>query len=100
MENNILKTRRELIIEMLEEKSMSIREMADILNLPVKTVTQDLDSVRKTIRSESKKIEVQPAKCKACNYVFIGRSRISDPHKCPKCHSERIEPQNFRITTI
>ena len=98
MEDKNLKTRREQMIKMLEEHSMSIKEIADVLNLPVKTVTQDLDSVRKTIRSESKQIEVQPAKCKACNYIFIGRTRISDPHKCPKCHSERIEPQNFRIT--
>ena len=94
----VMKTRREHIIELLEEKEMSLKELGDVLNVPVKTIAQDIESVRKTIRSEGKKIEVQPAVCKACEYIFHGRTRVSDPHKCPKCHSERISSQNFRIT--
>ncbi|MHA1214152.1 MAG: HTH domain-containing protein [Candidatus Hodarchaeales archaeon] len=94
-----MKTRREQIIELLEEHSMSIQELADLLHVSSKTIAQDLESVRKTIRLDGKHIEVQPATCIVCNYAFTGRNRISDPHKCPKCHSERINPQNFRIKT-
>jgi len=95
-----MKTRREKIIQLLSEhEDMSLQELADFTNTAVKTVVQDLDSIRKTIRSENKRIEVRPAVCLRCNYIFSGRSRLSDPHKCPECHSERIKPQGFRITS-
>lgn len=95
-----MKTRREKIVELLSEnEGMTLLELADLTNVAVKVVAQDLDSVRKTIRSDNKKVKVRPAVCKKCNYTFHGRSRISDPHKCPECHSERIFPQVFRITS-
>ena len=95
-----MKTRREKIVELLSKhEEMTLLELADLTNFPVKVVAQDLDSVRKTIRYDNKRIEVRPAVCMNCNYVFSGRSRVSDPHKCPECHSERITPQKFRITS-
>lgn len=94
-----MKTRREKMIELLSKhEEMTLVELAELTNVPVKVVVQDLDSVRKTIRFDSKRIEVRPAVCLNCNFVFSGRSRISDPHKCPECHSERIAPQKFRIS--
>ena len=94
-----MKTRREKIIKLLSEhEDMTLQELADLINAPVKTVVQDIDSVRKTIKYDNKRIEVRPAVCLNCNFVFSGRSRVSDPHKCPECHSERIAPQKFRIS--
>ena len=95
-----MKTRREKIIKLLSEnEEMTLQELSDFTQSSVKTVVQDLDSVRKTIRSEGKQIEVRPASCLNCNYLFTGRSRVSDPHKCPECHSERIASQRFRISS-
>ena len=95
-----MKTRREKIIKLLSEnEGMTLLELADLTQSSVKTVVEDLDSVRKTIRYDNKRIEVRPAVCMNCNYTFSGRSRISDPHKCPECHSERIIPQKFRIVS-
>ena len=95
-----MKTRREKIIKLLKEHNdLTLQELADYLQVSVKTVVEDLDSVRKTIRHESMKIEVRPAICLKCNYIFSGRNRISDPSKCPECHSELIEPQRFRISS-
>ena len=95
-----MKTRREKIIKFLSEHNMTLQELADLLDVSVKTVVEDLDSVRKTIKhKDGSRIEVRPASCLTCGYVFLGRNRISDPHKCPKCHSERINPQGFRISS-
>ncbi|MHA1970108.1 MAG: transcriptional regulator [Candidatus Hodarchaeales archaeon] len=95
-----MKTRREKIVELLSKnEDMTLQEMADLTHSAVKTIANDLDSVRKTIKSENKRIEVNPATCMACNYIFSGRNRISDPSKCPECHSERISPQRFRIVS-
>jgi len=96
-----MKTRRELIVELLSKnEKMTIQELADFTKASVKTVAMDIDSVRKTIKYDNKRIEVNPASCMSCNYVFSGRGRISDPHKCPECHSERINPQKFRIVSV
>ena len=95
-----MKTRREKIVKLLSEhEDMTLQELADLINVPVKTIVQDIDSVRKTIKYDNKRIEVRPAVCLNCNFVFSGRSRVSDPHKCPECHSERISPQKFRISS-
>ncbi|MFX0183464.1 MAG: HTH domain-containing protein [Candidatus Hodarchaeota archaeon] len=95
-----MKTRREKIIKLLTENdNMTLQELADLLQTSVKTVVEDLNNVRKTIRHERLRIEVRPASCIQCGYIFTGRSRISDPHKCPKCHAERINPQGFRISS-
>lgn len=95
-----MKTRREKIVDLLSEnEDMTLQEMADLTNFAVKTIANDLDSVRKSIKSENKRIEVNPATCMGCNYIFSGRNRISDPSKCPECHSERISPQKFRIVS-
>jgi predicted Zn-ribbon and HTH transcriptional regulator len=95
-----MKTRREKIVKLLtEHDNMTLQELADLVQVSVKTVVEDLNNVRKTIRHEGLRIEVRPASCIKCGYIFSGRSRISDPHKCPKCHAERINPQGFRISS-
>ncbi|MFX0087547.1 MAG: transcriptional regulator [Candidatus Hodarchaeota archaeon] len=95
-----MKTRREKIIELLSKnEEMTLQELADLTHSALKTIIEDIDSVRKTIKSENKRIEVSPASCMSCNYIFSGRNRISDPSKCPECHSERISSQRFRIVT-
>ncbi len=95
-----MKTRREKIIESLSKgEGITIQELTDITQSDVKTIAKDLDSVRKTIKYDNKRIEAQPASCMGCNFVFQGRVRVSDPHKCPECHSERIVPQKFRIVS-
>ncbi len=95
-----MKTRREQIVDLLtKNENVTLQEMADLTKSSVKTVAMDIDSVRKTIKYDSKRIEVKPATCIGCNYVFHGRGRVSDPHKCPECHSERISPQEFRIVS-
>ena len=83
-----MRTRRESIIKLLREHDdITLQELADLTQSAVKTVARDLDSVRKTIKSEGMKIEARPAKCLACGYIFSGRNRVSDPTKCPECHS-------------
>ena len=95
-----MKTRREKIIESLSKgEGKTIQELTDLTQSTTKTIANDLDSVRKTIKYDNKRIEVQPASCMGCNFIFQGRGRVSDPHKCPECHSERINPQKFRIVS-
>lgn len=93
-----MKTRREKIVEILSKNGdMTLQELVELTDSSLKMVVEDIDKVRKTIKSENKRIEASSASCMGCSYVFAGRSRISDPTKCPECHSERISPQRFRI---
>ena len=53
-----MKTRREKIIESLSKsEGLTIQELTDITQSDVKTIANDLDSVRKTIKYDNKRIE-------------------------------------------
>jgi len=90
-------TRREEIIKILKSNSMTIQELADYFDVSYSRIIEDIESIRKTIRTHSMRFFVAPAECLNCGFVFRDRSRVDDPKKCPKCHSERIAPQKFRI---
>ena len=76
---------------------MTINEMAKYFEVPYSTIPEDISSIRKTLRLKGMRFYVAPAECLNCGFLFRDRSRVDDPKKCPKCHSERIEPQKFRI---
>jgi len=53
-----MKTRREQIIDLLTKtENMTLQELADITKSSVKTVAMDIDSVRKTIKYDNKRIK-------------------------------------------
>ena len=91
-------TRREDIIEYLKKNPSTINELA-ILNETVSSViVEDLEHIFKTLKNEPENLLIKPASCINCDYIFSAkRKKYSDPKKCPECHSERINPQVFKI---
>lgn len=90
-------TRREEIVKLLKNTSMTLKELSDYFDVPYSTIPEDISSIRKSLRREGLRFYVAPAECMKCGFVFRDRSRVDDPKKCPKCHDERIDPQKFRI---
>lgn len=93
-------TRREDIIAYLETNSASINELAEILEVSQKNIADDLEHVFKTLKNHTSRLLIRPAQCLnlKCEFVFsTNRKKIADPSRCPKCHSERIQPQSFKI---
>ena len=91
-------TRREEIIEYLKNTPSTINELAVLFETVNSVIVEDLEHVFKSLKKSPEQLLIKPASCQKCEYVFPAhRKRFSDPKKCPKCHSERINPQVFKI---
>jgi len=88
-------TRRQQIIEILQQNKQSAQQLANYFQCELREIIEDLQHIEKSIKP--KKLKSTPACCKSCNFVFKERSKISKPGKCPRCKSEWIEAQMFFI---
>jgi predicted Zn-ribbon and HTH transcriptional regulator len=90
-------TVRKRIMALLEQGPMTLREMAKELGMKEKEV---LGHLPHAIRSAalSQRVEISPASCLGCGFVFRKRGRLSTPGKCPMCRSQRIDPPRFKIS--
>ena len=89
-----MKTRRERIAELITDSDMSPSEIAKFLDVPVKTVLEDLKHISRSGKYGT--LMVMPARCRKCGYVF--RAEIKVPTKCPRCRSTWIEEPRFKIS--
>ncbi|WP_461864820.1 transcriptional regulator [Thermococcus sp.] len=93
-------TRRQKIINLLEERDYSISELAVMLEMrgkgSKKIIVDDLKAIAKTLKREGKVLLVQPAVCRKCGFVFSPDIHV--PSKCPKCKSSWIEEPRFKIS--
>ncbi len=88
-------TRRQEIRQILHENKQSAQQLANNFQVTLKEILEDLKHIEKSIKP--KKLRIDPAHCKSCNFVFRDRSKVSKPSKCPRCRSEWIEAQMFGI---
>lgn len=81
-----MSTRRQQIIERLERGPVSARGLSKELGLPISRIVDDLEHVKKSL---GRALNIEPACCEACDYVFADRRRLTAPSRCPRCKSER-----------
>lgn len=83
-----MKTQRQQIVELLADQEMTARELAREMGLPLTRVHHELEHVA---RSLGQALEIRPARCLSCGFVYRKRTRLTTPSRCPKCRSERTE---------
>jgi len=88
-------TRRQQIIEILQENKQTAQQLANYFQCELKEIIEDLQHIDKSIKP--RKLKITPAYCRKCNFAFKDRSKISKPSKCPRCKSEWVEAQMFSI---
>jgi len=88
-------TRRQQIIEILQSNKQTAQQLANYFQTDLSEILEDLQHIEKSIKP--KKLRINPAYCRKCNFVFKERSKASKPSKCPRCKSEWIEAQMFWI---
>jgi len=88
-------TRRQEIINILEEQKQSAQHLANYFQTELKEILEDLEHIEISIKP--KKLKTNPAYCKQCNFIFKERSKVSKPSRCPRCRSEWVEAQMFFI---
>ena len=98
-------TIRKQIMKLLQETDMPLTAEEISLNLGHElTPSQVYDHLRhiaKTIRRTSGGklvLVMRPPICRKCGYVFKEIKKPRAPSKCPKCHSQWIDPPAFMIT--
>ena len=92
-------TVRQQIRNELENGFLSCRDLSQILHQSEKEVLAHLDHLRLSLRQQEKKLVIDPAVCRKCNYTFDHRSRLAKPGKCPDCRGTSIEPPLFSIAS-
>lgn len=75
----------------------TLKELSGELSVAEKDLGVALEKLTLSLRRESVKLSVEPARCIACGFEFASRQRVTKPSRCPSCRSERIAPPRYSI---
>jgi len=89
-------TIRQRMTRLLEQETMTARELSKALKVSEKEVIVHLNHVAKSVQSP-KRLIIEPPTCQKCGFVFRNRKRFSNPSRCPKCRHEGITRPEFLI---
>ncbi len=86
-------TRRQALRALLQQGPWGFEALREALEVPVRQLEDDLRHVAKSARGAGGRLEVDPARCHDCDFVFRGREarHYHAPGRCPLCRSRRIE---------
>jgi len=90
-------TIRRYIMALLEEYTLSAREIARYLKIPQKDVPNHIEHIKKTMNRTERQLIIESARCEQCNFIFKKRGKLTTPGKCPICKGRLIRPILFRI---
>lgn len=90
-------TTRRQIRTLLEEGPCTAKEISSFVHRPEKEVESHLEHLRKSLRSEGRRLDLIPAECRGCGFVFRKRDRLKAPTRCPVCKGEAISDPSFRV---
>jgi predicted Zn-ribbon and HTH transcriptional regulator len=90
-------TIRQQIIDLLHSDELTLRDLSQAASIPEKEVVDHLVHIKRSIRSQGKKLVEIPYQCLSCDFVFDKRSRFSKPGRCPKCKNSHIQTARFHI---
>lgn len=80
---------RKQLIELLSHEPRSVSSLARELGMTRGDVEEDLRHAIRSARAQGHHVEILPARCKSCEFVF-DESRLAKPGKCPQCRGTRI----------
>jgi predicted Zn-ribbon and HTH transcriptional regulator len=94
-----VETPRQAIARVLAEAAHSAHELSALVHIPEKDVASHLEHLARSLRRHGGRLEVEPARCRDCDYVFRDRRRLSRPTACPRCDGEHLTSPLFWIGT-
>lgn len=90
-------TVRRAIMKELEEGPLSAMDLSGRVGIPEKEVAGHLEHIRQTLHHTGKRLEVTPAECVKCGFVFEKRGKLNRPSRCPVCKGESIHAPLFSL---
>lgn len=89
-------TLRRHLHERLTREWRSVSSLARELGLARGDLEDDLRHMLRSAAARGDRIEILPARCKACGFEF-GPERLAKPGRCPMCKASRIVEAMIRI---
>jgi predicted Zn-ribbon and HTH transcriptional regulator len=90
-------TRRRHLVDLLSDQPRSISFLARELGMTRRDVEDDLRHAIRSARADGREIDVVPARCKACDFVFAAEKLVK-PSRCPSCKGTRLYEPMIRLT--
>ena len=87
---------RRQLIELLSDDYRSASSLARELGMTRGDVEDDLRHALRSVRAAGHDIEIVPARCKSCGFVF-GEDKLLKPGRCPACKGSRLFEPMMRI---
>ncbi len=87
---------REELERLLRRGPHSIRELAQALELPVRSVTEHVEHLKRSLVHRNGRLLIHPARCRRCGFIFT-HGRATRPGRCPRCHATWIDPPRLEI---
>lgn len=91
-------TVRHAIMTLLAGETVSALDISREVRIPEREVYDHLEHIRKTLRSAGLHLQVAPAACGECGFVFHKRTRLTKPGKCPVCRSSHISEPLYSLS--
>jgi predicted Zn-ribbon and HTH transcriptional regulator len=87
---------RRHLLDLLSEEPRSVSSLARELGMTRGDVEEDLRHALRSARAAGQQIEVIPARCKACDFVFAA-DKLTKPGRCPACRGTRLFEPMIRV---
>ncbi|MBN2497475.1 MAG: transcriptional regulator [Deltaproteobacteria bacterium] len=81
----------------LREGPLTARELSGLIGIREREVPAHLEHLQRSLRRTSERLQVEPAECLSCGYLFADRKRLTRPGACPRCRAQRIAAPVFSI---
>ena len=85
------------MMELLRWEPLSARDISGALHIPEKEVYGHLEHIRRSIHGSGQTLEITPAECRSCGFLFAKRDRLTSPGRCPVCRSEAVYEPLFAL---
>lgn len=82
-------TRRQRIIQALEERTWELDDLRRELELSVRGLEEELRHVERTVRPRGRRLQIESARCLECGFQLASRA-LHPPGRCPRCRNRRI----------
>jgi predicted Zn-ribbon and HTH transcriptional regulator len=95
LDNAAMVFRRHLI-DLLSHEPRSVSSIARELGLRRRDIEDDLQHAIRSATAAGHQVEIVPARCKDCGFVFAD-DRLVKPGRCPSCRGSRLFEPLLRL---
>lgn len=88
---------RQSLLHALKQGERTAWELSEIVGISEREVYGHLLHIRRSLRRSTQKLQLRPAECLRCGFVFTKRGRLKKPTHCPLCNGTQIGPPRYLL---